>query len=87
MHELSLIDDLIGKIEALVREHQACRVVALTLRLGPLVHISPEHLRHHFLLAAVGTAAEGAQLNIRVLEDVTHPQAQDVVLENLELEE
>ncbi|MBW1916928.1 MAG: hydrogenase maturation nickel metallochaperone HypA [Deltaproteobacteria bacterium] len=86
MHELSLLDDLLGKIEALVQEHQAQRVLALTLRIGCLAHISPEHLRHHFLLAAPGTVVEGARLEIKVLNDLTHPQAQEIVLEAVELD-
>jgi hydrogenase nickel incorporation protein HypA/HybF len=87
MHELSLIDNLIQKIEALAQDHQARKVVGLTLQLGPLAHISPDHLRHHFMRAAQGTVAEGARLDIEELFDVTHPQAQDIILQTVELEE
>ncbi|MDD3580979.1 MAG: hydrogenase maturation nickel metallochaperone HypA [Desulfobacca sp.] len=86
MHELTLINDLLNKIDTLARAQQASKVVSLTLQLGPLAHISPEHLRHHFYQAATGTVAEGARLDITVLNDITHPQAQDVILTTLEFE-
>lgn len=87
MHEASVIENLLQQMEALVQKHRARKVVALTLRLGPLAHISAEHLRHHFMRAAPGTVAEGARLNIEEVFDVTHPQAQDIILHTVELEE
>ncbi|OPX20032.1 MAG: hydrogenase nickel incorporation protein HypA [Desulfobacca sp. 4484_104] len=86
MHELTLINDLLNKIEALARAQQSPKIVSLTLQLGPLAHISPEHLRHHFYQAAAGTVAEGARLDITLLGDITHPQAQDIILTTLEFE-
>jgi hydrogenase nickel incorporation protein HypA/HybF len=57
------------------------------MRLGALSHISPEHLREHFLREAHGTIAEGAQLTIEVGHDPGDPRAQDVVLDSLAVEE
>lgn len=86
MHELMLINDLLRQVGALAREHQAHKVVSLTLQLGPLAQISPEHLRHHFLQATPGTVAEGARVDITVLSNLTHPQAQDLVLAAVEFD-
>lgn len=87
MHESTLLADLIRQIETVAQAQRARRVVGLTLQLGPLAHISPAHLRHHFNVAAQGTVAEGARLDIEVLTEVTHPQAQDLILRAVELEE
>ncbi|TLD41011.1 MAG: hypothetical protein JETT_2739 [Candidatus Jettenia ecosi] len=48
-------------------------------------HISPDHFREHFIHASQGTVAEGARLTIEVITDTTHPQSQDVLLENIEI--
>ena len=87
MHEFHLINDLMAKIRAIAQEHHAPRVVAVRVRLGALAHISAEHFREHFEEAAEGTAAEDARLEIEVMEDEDHPEAQDIILESVELEE
>lgn len=87
MHEMSLINDLMAKILRVARENRAARVRSVTLQLGPLAHISPDHLREHFVEAALGTVAERAELEIEALTDIHHPQAQDIVLKRLEVED
>ncbi len=86
MHELSLIADLVRKIEAIAREHRATRITGVKVALGALSHISPEHFREHFVQAARGTVAEGARLEIEVLTDMNDPRAQDVFLDSVEIE-
>lgn len=70
MHEHSLLRGLMNQIEALARQHGAARVTVVRLKLGPLAHIEPDHLREHFVDAAVGTAAEGARLEIESTDDL-----------------
>lgn len=85
MHEFFLIKDLIRKITTIAGEQHARKVIGVTVKLGTLSHISPEHFREHFVHASRGTIAEGAQLNIEVLTNVTDPQSQEILLESIEV--
>lgn len=86
MHEMSLIQDLIRKIETIARENRAERIAAVTIRLGALAHISAGHLREHFQQASLGTCAESARLEIKNSTDETAPDAQDILLDSVEVE-
>ncbi|MEW6731350.1 MAG: hydrogenase maturation nickel metallochaperone HypA [Acidobacteriota bacterium] len=86
MHELSLLADLIKKIESIAYEQKVTRITGVKVKLGALSHISPEHFREHFLHASQGTAAEGAELVIDLLKDENDPHAQDILLDSLEVE-
>lgn len=85
MHEFSLINDLIRKITSIAHEQHASKVIGVTVKLGALSHISPDHFREHFVPASHGTIAEGAQLNIEFMTDITDPQSQDVLIQNIEV--
>ena len=85
MHEFSLIKDLIQKIISIAHEQRASKVVAVTVKLGALSHISPDHFREHFVHASLGTISEGARLNIEFMTDVTDPQSQEILIENIEI--
>jgi len=87
MHEFSLINDLMWKIDAIAREQGARRVVGVKVRLGALSHISPDHFREHFEAAATGTIAEAARLDIETLREERDPHAQDILLDSVEVEE
>lgn len=87
MHEMTLMVGLVRRIEEIAREHQSTRVVRVRVALGSLAHLSPGHLREHFEAATRGTVAEGAELDIRMIEDIADPNAQSVVLESAEIEE
>jgi hydrogenase nickel incorporation protein HypA/HybF len=86
VHEASLMRNLMGQILALARERRAARVVGLTVRLGALSHLSPEHFCTHFEEAARGTIAEGALLETIVETDIRAACAADVLLEAIEIE-
>lgn len=86
MHEYSLIANLFKKVDGLVKEQNADRATEVTVRLGALSHISPEHFREHFEQAAPGTVAEGAQLNVLTSTDASDPNAQEILLESIEIE-
>jgi hydrogenase nickel incorporation protein HypA/HybF len=49
--------------------------------------MSPEHFAEHFEEVAAGTLAQGARLNATVSDDLGHPNAQDVLLKSLDLED
>lgn len=87
MHEASLMTDLMRRIEEIARAENAQRVVGVSVWLGALSHMSEAHFVEHFERAAAGTLAEGAQLEITVSADTGHANAQDLVLESIELDE
>lgn len=85
MHEFSLIANLFHKIDELADREGAGKVVGVKVKLGALAHISPDHFRHHFEDGARGTRTEGARLEIRECEDVNDPNAQDILLESIDV--
>lgn len=82
-HERAVLDDLMRHIESLAGAEGAERVVAVTVRLGPLSHFTPDHFREHFVWAAEGGIAEGAEVTATLDEDLTGTAAQGVVLEDM----
>lgn len=87
MHEMSLMRDLLNKVKTISEKEKAKRVVSVSVKLGALAHISPDHLREHFVEESHGTIAEGATLEIEASSDVHDPQAQDILLKDVEIEE
>jgi hydrogenase nickel incorporation protein HypA/HybF len=87
MHELSLMADLMRKINAIGEEQQAKNITRVKVKLGALSHISADHFREHFVQAAEGSCAEKAQLDVEVLTDLNDPHAQDIMLDSVEVEE
>jgi hydrogenase nickel incorporation protein HypA/HybF len=87
MHELTLLTEIMHKIEHVATDEHADAVTAVSVELGALAHISPEHLREHFELAARGTVAEHARLDIAVNGDITDPYAQEIILRSVEVAE
>jgi hydrogenase nickel incorporation protein HypA/HybF len=85
MHEKALLDDLLRRILAVAEAEGAARVTRIRVRLGALSHFTPEHFREHFLDASRGSLAEGAEVEARLDDDLTHPHAQGVVLESVEV--
>ena len=87
MHELSLISDLLNKMESVVKGINAKRITGVKVRIGALSHISAEHFREHFIERTKGTLAEGAGVDIEQSRDITDPQAQDILLVSVDVEE
>ena len=85
MHEASLMNNLMRKIDTVAREQNASKVVGISVKLGALSHMSARHFREHFAVASQGTLAEGATLDITVLEDTSDPLAQEILLESVEI--
>lgn len=64
MHELSLALELIELASAEAHRLGGVRVVSLRVRAGPLSGVVHDALRFSFDVATVGTAIEGARLEI-----------------------
>lgn len=86
MHEMSLLADLLDKIDRLARQNGARRVVIVRVWLGALSHISAGHFREHFEAGTRGTLAEGASLEVETSEDAEDPHAQDILLKSIDVE-
>ncbi len=87
MHEQSLMNDLMAKIETVVKDNDANRAVSVDVWLGALSHMSPDHFTEHYVESSKGTVAEGARLNITLSEDINDPDAQQILLRNIEVED
>lgn len=86
MHETSLLNNLIKQINAIARKEQAQKVHGVKVTLGALSHFSKEHFLEHFILASKGGIAEGARLDIELSTDENDPNAQSIILEEVEVE-
>jgi hydrogenase nickel incorporation protein HypA/HybF len=86
MHEASLMNGLMQRIDEIAHAENATRVVAVSVWLGALSHMSEAHFIEHFERAAKGTVADGARLDITVSGDTGHRSAQDLLLESVEIE-
>ena len=86
MHEASLMMNLMRRVEEIAKNERAQRIVSVSIWLGALSHISADHFTEHFERAAVGTLAEGARLDIKVSNDPRHVNAQNMMLENVQVE-
>lgn len=84
-HELSLMADLLSKVESVARDEDAAAVTRISVRLGALSHMSPAHFREHWQHAAQGTLAEGAAIEIETSDDLADPHAEDILLRSVEV--
>ncbi len=86
MHEATLMADLMRRIEDLAKAERARRIIGVSVRLGALSHISAGHFAEHFKRASAATIAQGARLNVTVSNDMQDVNAQDILLEDVEVE-
>jgi hydrogenase nickel incorporation protein HypA/HybF len=86
VHEQSLIQALVRQLEEVAASERATRITEVDVWCGALSHFTPEHFREHFERAAAGTIAEGAEVNVRISDDVTHADASGLRLESVEVE-
>lgn len=86
MHELSLINNLLSKIDDVVRANGGTRALVVEVWLGALSHLSPDRFADYFVEFSRGTVAEGAWLDIEVSEDMNDSNAQQILLRNIEVE-
>jgi hydrogenase nickel incorporation protein HypA/HybF len=64
VHELGVANEVLAVVLSEAERNAACRVTAVTLRVGVLRAIEPGHLSFLFDHLARGTPAEGARLTI-----------------------
>lgn len=86
MHEQSLMRDVMRKLDEVAAENGASRITRVRVRFGPLSHFTPEHFREHFVDAARGTIAEGAEVDARLDEALTGERATGVLVDDVEVE-
>ena len=72
MHELSVCQSLLEQVERIAADHGAERVERIRLRIGPLSGVEADLLRSAYPLAAAGTIAEGAELDIEPAPVLVH---------------
>ncbi len=86
MHEISLIKNLLEKLNSIAEENKGSLITEVSIKLGALSHISEEHFKEHYLEWIKGNPAENAVLKIETSGDYKDPMAQDIVLESVVLE-
>ena len=64
MHELAVCQALVEQVSDIVRQQGAVSASRLKVKVGPLSGVVAEFLLSAFPLAAAGTCAEGAELDI-----------------------
>lgn len=85
MHEHSLINNLMNKILALAEKECATKVTRVSVKLGALSHMSPEHFKEHFTISAKGTIAENADIETEESQDLSDPNAQTILLKSIDV--
>lgn len=86
MHEMSLMNNLLAKIEQVAKENNSNKVIKVCVTIGALAHISEDHFREHFVEGTTGTIAEGAELFVTMNEDINGPTAQDILLTSVDVQ-
>jgi hydrogenase nickel incorporation protein HypA/HybF len=86
VHEQALMRDLVSHIVAVAEAEGATRVTRVSVELGALSHLTPDHFREHYVDATRGTAAAGADVEAHLADDPTDARARDVVVLEVELE-
>ena len=64
MHELSVCLALLEEVKRVAAEHGAGEVTRITVTIGPLSGVEADLLRNAYPIAAAGTLAENAELEI-----------------------
>lgn len=85
MHEQSLMNNLMNKILSLAEKEKATQVTKVSVKLGALSHMSPEHFKEHFNISAKGTIAENAAIDAQEDLDINDPNAQTILLKSIDV--
>jgi len=86
MHEAHLMSDFIRKIEQIAAQEKAKKVISIKVWLGALTNMSPAHFLEHFVQSSAGTIAEGAHVETIVSQDMLDKNAQNILIESLEVD-
>ena len=87
MHEWGLTRALVRHLTRAAAVHGAVRISSAKVRISALAGVAPEHLRAQFAIAAAGSVAEGARLQIDVVSDLTQSHPDGIYIESIEIEE
>lgn len=85
MHEQSLMNNLMNKIFTLAEKEKATQITKVSVKLGALSHMSPEHFKEHFDISAKGTIAENALIEAEEDRDINDPNAQWILLKSIDV--
>ncbi|MBN1759694.1 MAG: hydrogenase maturation nickel metallochaperone HypA [Chitinispirillaceae bacterium] len=72
MHELSIVEGLMGIIRETAGEHGLTRVTRVKLRIGAMRQVVPDALRFAFEVTGKDTVAEGAEIVITDVPTKAH---------------
>ncbi len=72
MHELAICQSLISQVEDIAREHQANKVISILVQIGPLSGAEAPLIKSAYPIAAAGTVAEQAILEIETMPIRVH---------------
>ena len=64
MHELAICQGLIREVERVARAHRARAAAKIFVSVGALCGVDPQQLVRTFSIAAAGTLADGAELEV-----------------------
>ncbi len=87
MHETGMIRGLVNKVEEIAKAEGSSKVKKIVIKLGAMANITPDHLKEHFVEETPGTIAEGAELEIIQMEDLKDLNAQDILIDSIEVED
>ena len=65
MHEVSIVEGLIGIIKETATQNDLEKVTMVSLRIGSMRQVVPDALQFAFEIVGKGTVAEGAEIRIK----------------------
>lgn len=74
MHELSICQNIMHQLEQIAKDNHAHRIDVVHLQIGPLSGVEASLLKQAFPIAAAGSCASQAKLDIEVLPIRVHCQ-------------
>ncbi|MEM2830114.1 MAG: hydrogenase maturation nickel metallochaperone HypA, partial [Candidatus Jordarchaeales archaeon] len=72
MHEFSTAQMIISTVIRVAKENNATRITEINLELGEFTLLNPDYLKFSLNVAAEGTMAEGAKVNITIRPGVIY---------------
>jgi hydrogenase nickel incorporation protein HypA/HybF len=87
MHEARLMRDIVAKLEEIADEEHADHIDGVQIEIGAMSHVTPESLEGHFELLTHHSPAEHAHLEFTKSTNVAAPDAYDVRLVSVTVEQ
>lgn len=87
MHEWQITRALVRELTRVGTAHGAAKIVAAKVRVTTCAEMSPEQLRGQFAVAAAGTLAEGAELQIEAATNLAQEETDGIFIESIEIGE